>query len=44
MASVIIQVLKQVPALVEEDRRQHLGLLRELRTLLALYVAGAPAP
>ena len=43
MASVIVQVLKQVPALVEEDRRQHLGVLRELRELLALYVAGARA-
>jgi AcrR family transcriptional regulator len=43
MASVIIQVLKQVPALVEEDRRHHLGVLRELRVLLALYIGGAPA-
>lgn len=43
MSSVIVQMLKQVPALVEEDRHQHLGILRELRKLLALYIAGAPA-
>jgi len=42
MASVIVQVLKQVPVLVEEDRRQHLGIVRELRELLALYIAGTP--
>ena len=43
MASVIMQMLKQVPALVEEDKRRRLGLLRELRTLLALYIARRPA-
>ena len=44
MASVILQLLRQVPALVEEDRRHQLGVLRELRELLALYIAGAKAP
>lgn len=39
MASVILQVLKQLPALVEEDRRRRLGLVREVRELLALYIA-----
>lgn len=39
MASVIIQMLKQIPALVEEDSRHRLGLVRELRELLALYIA-----
>jgi AcrR family transcriptional regulator len=39
MASVILQVLKQVPMLVDEDRRQRLGLVSELRELLALYIA-----
>ena len=43
MASVIVQLLKQVPALAEEDRRQHLGAVRELRELLALYIASTPA-
>jgi AcrR family transcriptional regulator len=43
MASVIMQLLKQLPALVEEDRRQHLGAVRELRELMALYIAGTPA-
>jgi len=42
MATVIVQMLKQVPLLVEEDRRERLGLLRELRELLTLYIAGAP--
>lgn len=42
MAGVIVQLLKQVPVLEEEDRRQHLGLLRELRTLLTQYIAGPP--
>jgi AcrR family transcriptional regulator len=42
MASVIVHLLKQVPGLVEEDRRRRLGLLRELRTMLALYITGAP--
>ena len=39
MARLIVQVLKQVPALVEEDRRHHLGLVREARKLLTLYIA-----
>ena len=39
MARLIVQVLKQVPALVEEDRRQRLGLVREARKLLTLYIA-----
>ncbi len=39
MASVILEVLKQLPALVEEDRRQQFGLVREVRELLALYIA-----
>ena len=39
MARLIVQVLKQVPALVEEDRRQRLGLVREARKLLMLYIA-----
>lgn len=39
MASVILQVLKQLPALVEEDRRHQFGLVREVRELLALYIA-----
>jgi AcrR family transcriptional regulator len=39
MAGVILQVLKQVPVLVEEDRRRRLGLVGELRELLALYIA-----
>jgi AcrR family transcriptional regulator len=43
MARVIIQVLKQVPVLVEEDRRRRLGLVSELRELLALYIARVDA-
>lgn len=42
MASLVLQVLKQVPTLVEEDRRQPLGVVREARRLLALYIGGAP--
>jgi AcrR family transcriptional regulator len=42
MASVIIEVLKQVPALVQEDQRQHLGVLPELRELLAGYIGAVP--
>lgn len=40
MASVIFQMLKQVPVLVEEDAQANLGLVRELRELLALYIGG----
>ena len=44
MASVIVQMLKQVPVLVEEDKRKHFGLVQELRHLLALYIADNRRP
>jgi AcrR family transcriptional regulator len=44
MAIVVLAVLKLVPALVEEDPRETVGLIRELRGLLSRYVAGARAP
>ncbi len=41
-AIVVLGVLKLVPAFVEEDPRDTVGLIRELRALLSLYLARAP--
>jgi AcrR family transcriptional regulator len=41
MAIVILQVLKAVPALVEEDPDESIGLVGEMRALVERYVAGA---
>jgi AcrR family transcriptional regulator len=41
MAIVVLGVVKLAPTFVEEDPRGRVGLIRELRSLLSLYVAGA---
>jgi AcrR family transcriptional regulator len=44
MAIVVLAVLKLVPAFVAEDPRDAVGLIRELRSSLSLYLAGAQTP
>jgi len=40
MAGIILQVLRQAPVMLEGDPRQRPAIIRELRELLALYIAG----